>query len=104
MSAYLNSNPYAMNGIAGIASAGDPLHSGYPGKYQVYDLFACMMTRFKLPFYELVELGTVVKSVIEFHSKTVNHCHIYGVSLHPTQLCYLYVSYKHVHSNFEPLE
>ncbi|KAI2800612.1 hypothetical protein BLOT_012000 [Blomia tropicalis] len=30
MSAYLNSNPYAMNGIAGIASAGDPLHSGYP--------------------------------------------------------------------------
>lgn len=35
MSAYLKSNPYAMNGIAGITSAGDLLHSsvGYPGKY-----------------------------------------------------------------------
>ena len=33
MSAYLKSNPYAMNSIAGITSAGDLLHSGYPGKY-----------------------------------------------------------------------
>lgn len=35
MSAYLKSNPYAMNGIAGITSPGDLLHPsvGYPGKY-----------------------------------------------------------------------
>ncbi|KAH9421916.1 Homeobox protein otx2 [Dermatophagoides pteronyssinus] len=31
MSAYLKSNPYAMNGIAGITSPSDLLHPGYPG-------------------------------------------------------------------------